>query len=79
MLPKVGRSHPHRLFESLLSRHLALGQSSLLEIPALKIPSICGLLYEKLLTAGLVMRLNFVSLGPAFSKAPDCPEKVRRR
>lgn len=29
--------------------------------------------------AGMAMRPDFVSLGPIFSKAPDCPEKVRRR
>jgi hypothetical protein len=66
-------------FQYLSLRHLAPGQISLPEIAASKITSICGLLCEKLLTVGLAMRPNFVSLGPTFSKPPDCPEKVRRR
>ena len=65
----------YRGFESLLFRHSALGQISLPQIPAAKIPSICGLLRANLLTAGMVARPNFVSLRPIFSKAPDCPEK----
>jgi hypothetical protein len=65
-------------FQHLSLRHLAPRQISLRDFGASKTPSICGLFGEKLLTVGLAMRPNFVSLGPIFSKAPDCPEKVRR-
>jgi len=65
--------------QHLLLRHLALGQSSLLEFRALKIASICGLLCEKLLTAGMAAGPILVSLSPVFSIPPDCAEKVRRR
>ena len=65
-------------YQVLSLRHLALGQISLPEIRAPKIPSICGLLREKLLTAEIAGGPIVVSLGPTFSKAPDCPEKVRR-
>ena len=67
----------YRGFESLLFRHLALRQSSLPENPAPKIPSICGPFGVRLLTAGMAMRRNFVSLGPVFSKAPDWRNSVR--
>ncbi len=65
--------------QHLLLRHLALGQSSLLEFRAPKIPSICRLPREMLLTAGMAGRSILVSLCPIFSEPHDCAEKVRRR
>jgi hypothetical protein len=65
-------------FQHLSLRHLFLQQISLPEIPASKIRNICGHPCEKLLTVEVAARVKFVSLGPTFSKAPDCGEKVRR-
>ena len=63
--------------QALFLRHLALGQSSLFEFRALKIPSICGLLCEKLLTAGIAGRSILLSLCPIFSEPHDCRNSVR--
>lgn len=64
--------------QRLLLRHLTPRQISLSENRASKIPSICGTLWGKLLTAEMAEKPISVSLCPTFSEAPDCPGKVRR-
>ena len=64
--------------QHLSLRHLALGEISFPGNRASKIPSICGTLWGKLLTAEMAEKPISVSLCPTFSEAPDCPRKVRR-